>query len=152
MELGRVITPEAVREALDLARDEFFAENDPAGEDAVKFMAATEYAAFSGRMLAGNCVIWACRDGGRLRGMLALEDARDILLFFVARDYRRHGIGRALVAAACEYAQEAERTELRAAVPESCEAFFLRLGFERKGGVCERGGIRGADMRFDVTL
>ena len=152
MELGRVITPEATREALDLAREEFFAENSLSREAAEKFADATEYAAFSGRMLAGSCVIWACKDGGRLRGMLALDGSRDILLFFVARDYRGHGIGRALVAAACEYAFENGQSELRAAVPQSSEEFFLRLGFEKCGGVCERCGIKGVEMRFDVTL
>ena len=155
MELGRVITPDAVREALDLARDEFFGEH-PAGElppeAAAKFISATDFASFSGRMLAGSRMMWACRDGGRLRGMLALDGAREILLFFVSRDYRRHGIGRALAAAACEYALENGADELTAFVPLTSERFFTRLGFERCGEECVRDGVAGIDMRCDVTV
>ena len=65
MELGRVISPEAVREALDLAREEFFAANKLSRADAEKFVEATEFAPFSGAMLAGSRIVWACRDGGK---------------------------------------------------------------------------------------
>jgi len=152
MELGRVISPEAVREALDLAREEFFAANKLSRADAEKFVEATEFAPFSGAMLAGSRIVWACRDGGKLRGMLALDSAREIILFFVSHDFRRHGIGRALVAAACEYALESGTGELCVFAPIAHEHFFMQLGFERCGEEYARGGIRGVDMRCDASL
>ena len=152
MELGRVISPEAVREALDLAREEFFAANRLSRADAEKFVEATEFASFSGAMLAGSVIMWACRDGGKLRGMLALDSAREITLFFVSREFRRHGIGRALVAAACEYALENGAGELFTFAPTAHEHFFMQLGFERCGDEYIRGGICGVDMRCDASL
>ena len=135
VELGRVVTPEAIREALDLAREEFFrgreVGRDLSREAAEAFLQETEFSSYSGPMLAGNRAMWACRDEGEVRGFLSLDGAREVGLFFVSDAYRRHGIGRALIAAAIEYAGENKVDTLEAFVPPEQEHFFSRLGFER---------------------
>ena len=151
-----MVSPEAIREALDLARDEFFSPDGPerTPEVTAAFLEETEFSSYSGEMLAGGRAMWACRDEGRLRGFLSLDRARDVGLFFVSRAYRRHGIGRALIAAAIEYAQENGVTELRAFVPPEQEHFFSRLGFERPEEELPRTehGMQGVRMICDLTI
>ena len=157
MELGRVVSPEAIREALDLAREEFFRAGEeerhsPQAEQ--EFLEETEFSTYSGPMLAGSRAMWACRDEGRLRGFLSLDDAREVGLFYVSREYRRHGIGRALIAAAIEYAQQNGVKELTAFVPREQEHFFSRLGFEHPENAPRRTehGMSGVRMICDLTI
>ncbi len=158
MELGRVVSPEAIREALDLAREEFFRplpegqRRSPEAEQA--FLEETEFSSYSGPMLAGGRAMWACRDEGRLRGFLSLDNAREVGLFYVSKEYRRHGIGRALIAAAIEYAQQNGENELEAFVPPEQEHFFSRLGFERTEEETPHTehGLQGVRMICDLTI
>lgn len=50
---------------------------------------------------------------------------------YVARAFRRHGIGRALVTAARDTARDAGCRSLRVRAPDDATAFYERLGFRR---------------------
>ncbi len=80
----------------------------------------------------GGILAWTARDAGRLVGMMTgeLDDGRLLVYdFFVSNDYRRRGIGRALLGAAlAEPGVREAGAEINAANVAS-RALFESLGF-----------------------
>jgi GNAT superfamily N-acetyltransferase len=96
---------------------------------------------------AGHCLRVAER-GGRIVGMLDVRDHSHVCLFFVERDVRGTGVGRALLQAAIEGASQTGERRSTITVNSSTWAVkvYERLGFDATGPVSEQNGIRFVPM------
>jgi ribosomal protein S18 acetylase RimI-like enzyme len=83
-------------------------------EDVHKALGATEQ-----RIAAEGNVFWGAFIDGEIRGMIGLvRDPRaknrhkgDVVAMYVEPEFRRHGLGRALLQAVIDYARDAEKLE-----------------------------------------
>lgn len=113
-------------------------------EGVAVFEAFAAAAAIAGRDGAGDRTLVAVR-GGVLRGVLHVTRGDHVALFFVSPAEQRHGIGRALFAAA-------DSAGRLASVNSSLNAVgaYERLGFRAAGPAEERDGIRFVPMRRTI--
>lgn len=87
-------------------------------------------------ILAGTHITYCAFDGGRVVGEImllpALENGRLVIdSFQVSREYRRRGVGRALLAKAAETARDKKARALYASAraAEATIGFYLAMGF-----------------------
>lgn len=101
--------------------------------------------------LAIDCAcMWlaeAAETGGRILGFVSLEpgpvDTQTVMLdgLFVEPDLWRHGLGRALLAHACERARASGALSMEVLANTHALAFYRREGFESLGEEPQRFGV-----------
>lgn len=149
LQIAPIITPDAVREALALARRCFDSLDEATDEGRRSFLAATEFPAVQGNIMAGNLKLWGCADSD-LRAMCALRGGEHIMLLFVDARYRRRGLGEALVEAMRDEAVTHGYKRLTANATPSSLGFYERLGFVITAEEQTRDGITFIPVELDL--
>jgi GNAT superfamily N-acetyltransferase len=91
---------------------------------------------------------------GGLLGMLHFQQPEHVAMLFVRREQQRHGVGRALLRSAQQYALQSnpsDRTLTVNASPNAVPA-YLQMGFRPVGKEQLPHGIRFVPMRYDFGL
>ena len=149
----RMIRESELDEALDLVLKVFMEfeapDYSPEGvESFVKDIIHNEN--FREGCISGSFRMYAAFENGKVIGVLTLRKKSHIMLFFVQKEYQKHGVGRALF----EYAlKELYRGE---SIPSSITVnsspygvqFYKRLGFVPTAEEQEKHGIRYVPMSY----
>lgn len=144
-----ILTPDAVRGALDLARRCFDALDEADDRSRASFRRATEFSNIFGGIMAGELKLWGCADT-ELRAMCALRGGSHIMLLFVDAPYRRHGLGEALVEAMRDEARRSGHGSLTANATPSAAGFYRHLGFIPTADVQKRDGITYLPVKLEL--
>lgn len=115
-----------------------------------EFMDFIEPVSFKGRMDAGELLLWGACDKARLVGVAALRDPDHVSLLFVAADFHRRGIARALVhEMACHAATRHSGRLTVNASPYAVQA-YRRMGFAETGAETIQNGLRFTPMAKEL--
>ena len=150
LQIAPILTPDAVRESLALARRCFDALDEATDEGRSAFRSATEFPTVQGHILAGDLKLWGCADSD-LRAMGALRGGEHITFLFVDKRYRLRGLGEALVEAMRDEATTHGHTRLTANATPSSLGFYERLGFEQMAEEQTRDGITFIPVELDLS-
>ena len=144
-----IITPDGIRDALDLARDCYASmEHTAKGEEF--FFRELEFAKINGDLLAGSLRLWGLADS-ELRAVCALENGSEVKFIFVEEHYRRVGLGTVLVEAMSDYAVEQHVDGLTAYATRDSAGFFTELGFTPISAMEERWGLEIVKVKLELA-
>lgn len=92
-------------------------------------------------------IVWGCRCGSEIVGMLALRNGTHISLAFVNGKFHRQGIGRALFYEAEKYALSQEASEITVNASDYGIPFYKAMGFVPTDMQTEYDGIISTPMK-----
>ena len=116
-------------------------------EGVVSFQSIASVGGFSNRMKEDN-IILVYEENGKVKGVIELKEGSHVAMLFVAPDFQKSGIGRALVSAITPYTR-AETITVSASL-NSIPAYF-RYGFTCAGDPDEKSGLKYQPMELELN-
>jgi len=111
------------------------------------FQSIASVGGFSNRMKEDN-IILVYEENRKVNGVIELKEGRHVSMLFVAPDFQKRGIGRALVSAITPYTR-AETITVSASL-NSIPA-YLRYGFICAGDLDEKSGLKYQPMELELN-
>ncbi len=145
-----IITPDGVRDALDLARDCYDALPNTTAEGRRAFARATDFSRVMGGIMAGELKLFGIGDPA-LRGVACTsQHGEHIMLLFVEEGYRGRRLGTALIDAVAESARDEHISRLTVNAEPDAVGFYEKMGFVTVSAAQERDGIAFVEMAAEI--
>lgn len=145
-----IITPDGIRDALDLARDCYDALPNTTAEGRKSFARATDYSRVMGGIMAGELKLFGIGDP-TLRGVACTsQHGEHIMLLFVENGYRGRRLGTALIETVMENARDEHITRMTVNAEPDAVRFYEKFGFETTSAAQERDGIAFVEMAVEL--
>ena len=146
----RPISPQTLDEAMRLVWRTFqeFEAPDYGPKGLETFHAFLQSPETRANFESGQNRILGCFSHGKIIGVTAMRSATHISLMFVAKEYHRQGVGRALLQALFSLCRAQGIEELTLNASPYGLGFYHKIGFIATGAEREEDGIRYTPMKY----